>query len=786
MALVALGIAWLVGIYAASQVTVPAIAVLPFVALGVVAAVLFRQNALQRWAALCLTAALLGFLRYDLARPRFDQSSLATYNNRNQPVTVVGVVVAEPDVRDTYIALRVQVESARFGSGMEQPVRGLALVRAPRTAGRDYFYGDRLSITGWLESPPVLDDFDYRAYLARQGVYSQIGRPQIELIDSGHGFAPYRWLLTFKAHVKSVIAQILPEPQASLLTGILLGVEAGIPPNVQEAFRITGTSHVIAISGFNMTLLAGLLSAAAVRLFDRRYEFYVIVAGLWLYTILVGAAASVVRAAIMSALYIWGKHVGRQSAALNSLFAAAILMTLLDAYTLQDVGFQLSFAATLGLILYTDRIEALFDRALRRFLSAERARQIVGMLNDALVVTLAAQVTTLPILVYVFRQLSPVSLLTNLFVLPAQPGVMLSGGAATLAGLIWLPLGQVMGWVAWVFLSWTIGVIELTSRLPGASLNLGRVDAAWIIAYYIGLAALTVWYSLPVERRIALRSRVAARLSARRILSGLAIVAVLAGAALVKLPDGKLHVDFLDVGQGDAVFVQTPSGRQVLIDAGNRPSLVLDRLGRRLPFWDHALDVAVIARADDAHLMAWTALLERYQVGLIIAPPILSGSDASLAPTTPTALRLKQLFAEKHAQVTPSVAGLKIQLDAGVELQMVSAPISGTAASTVRLSCGNVSFLLAGASAPSQGWPASTVLRLAEQGSAAANPAEMLAAVNPAVVIISVEADNRANLPSPLVLARLTGRTVFRTDRHGSINISTDGMQLWLQPERFD
>lgn len=786
MALVALGMAWLVGIYAASQVSVPALAVLPFVALGMAAAVLCRQNVLQRWAALCLTAALLGFLRYDLARPRFDQSSLATYNNRNQLVTVVGVVAGEPDVRDTYIALRVQAESVSLGGGAAQPVRGLALVRAPRAAGREYRYGDRLSIAGWLESPPVLDDFDYRAFLARQGVYSQISRPRIEQVGSGHGFAPYGWLLTFKAHVKSVIAQILPEPQASLLTGILLGVESGIPPNVQEAFRATGTSHIIAISGFNMTLLAGLLSAAAIRLFGRRYEFYVIVAGLWVYTVLVGAAASVVRAAIMSALYIWGKHVGRQSLALNSLFAAAILMTLLDAYTLQDIGFQLSFAATLGLILYTDRIQGLFAKTLERFLPVEHARQLVGMLNDALIVTLAAQVTTLPILVYVFRQLSPVSLLTNLLVLPAQPGVMLSGGAATMAGLIWLPLGQVVGWVAWVFLSWTIGVIELTSRLPGASINLGRVDAAWIIAYYIGLAALTAWYSLPIERRIALRSRLAARLSARRVLSGLAIGAVLAGAALVKLPDGKLHVDFLDVRQADAVFIQTPSGRQVLIDAGNRPSLILDRLGRRLPFWDHALDVAVIARADDAHLMAWTALLERYQVGLIIAPPMLSGSDARLAPTTPTALRLKQLIAEKQAQVMPSLAGLKIQLDTGVELQVVSAPISGTAASTVRVSCGNVSFLLAGASAPSHGWPASSVLRLAEQGNAGANPAEMLAAVNPTVAIISVEANNRANLPSPLALARLAGRTIFRTDRHGSINISTDGMQLWIQPERFD
>ncbi len=743
--------------------------------------VIFRQSPRFRQGAVCIAAALLGVLRYSLAQPHFDSHSLATYNNRDQPATVVGVVAGEPDVRDTYVRLRLAAETLAFGNGRPFPVKGLALVRAPRAASPDYHYGDRLSITGRLESPPVLEDFDYRAYLARQGVYSQITSPQIEWLASGHGFAPYAWLLSFKAHVQSVIAQILPEPQASLLTGILLGVESGIPQNVQEAFRITGTSHIIAISGFNMSLLAGLLGSIATRLLGKRYEFYLIAGGLLVYTVLVGASASVVRAAIMSSLFVLGRHVGRQSVSLNSLFAAAILMTAITPHTLWDVGFQLSFAATLGLILYTDRIQGGLDRLLRRFLPAEHARRIIGWLNDALIVTLAAQVTTLPIIIYVFRQLSLVSLLTNLLVLPAQPGVMMWGGAATMAGLVWLPLGQVVGWVAWLFLAWTIGIIELTSRIPGASLGLGPIHGGWIVAYYVGLGAWTWWRGLPLERRAGLRARFAGKFKWRYALTGLGIAGALSAAALVKWPDGRLHVDFLDVGQADAVLIQTPSGRHILVDAGVSPSTILDHIGRRLPFWDHSLDGAIVACPEEPYLVTWAAVLERYQVGLVVVPPALSGSSPV---NTPAASRLSQLLAQQHRSVTPALPGTKLQLEQGIELEILSAPVSGVSGSSVRVSWGNVSFLLAGASPPPRGWPGSTVLRLAHHGSERANSAEMLLAVNPTVGVISVEAGNRSGLPSPAVLECLAGRLLFRTDQHGSIRISTDGVQLWIQTQR--
>jgi competence protein ComEC len=159
-------------------------------------------------------AAIMGALRYNSVQPRFDSTSLATYNDQQKPVVGEGIVVGEPDARDAYTNLRVE---------------------------------------GKLQTPTDSPDFSYREYLARQGVYSLMSRPRVTVLARDQGFAPLAWLFTLKVHAKNVIAQILPEPQASLLTGILLGDDAGVPQSLQEAFRITGTSHILAISGYNGT-----------------------------------------------------------------------------------------------------------------------------------------------------------------------------------------------------------------------------------------------------------------------------------------------------------------------------------------------------------------------------------------------------------------------------------------------------------------------------------------------------------------------------------------------------
>ncbi len=243
-------LAWLIGIWLASRLVLPSI-VLGFLAgVAILCIILWRRAPGLRWTFVLALAVILGALRFNLAQPHFDQTSLATHNDQQKLVVVEGIVAGELDTRDTYTNLRVEADHLLISDlpdNVTRTVKGLVLIQAlPFT---DLRYGDRIRAEGKLQTPANAGDFDYREYLARQDVYSIMSRPRVTVLARDQGFAPLGWLYAFKARAKNAIAQILPEPQASLLTGILLGDDAGVPKSLQEAFRITGTFHILAISG---------------------------------------------------------------------------------------------------------------------------------------------------------------------------------------------------------------------------------------------------------------------------------------------------------------------------------------------------------------------------------------------------------------------------------------------------------------------------------------------------------------------------------------------------------
>jgi competence protein ComEC len=791
MLLFYLGSVWLLGIYLASLIQPPGVLLALTALIPLAGLVLWQGERRVRLVSVCALTFILGAWRYSSTIPHFDEGSLAYYNDKGW-VELTGVVSGEPDVRDTYTNLRVAAESLTLDD-QEHTVTGTVLVRAPRYP--EYRYGDRLAIEGLLKTPPEFEGFSYRDYLARQGIHSLLRHPRITLLARAQGNFFYARLYAFKGHAQAVIARLLPEPQASLLTGILLGVETGIPADLMADFSATGTTHIIAISGFNISIIAGLFSGLSTRLFGRRRAMPFAVAGIILYTILVGASAAVVRAAIMGSLYVIAIHYGRQSDALNSLMAAAILMTALNPFTLWDLGFQLSFAATLGLVLYTPVIQGWFERGLRKLLSEGATQKAIGLLNEALIVTLAAQITTLPIIVYNFHTLSLVTLLTNLLILPAQPGVMLWGGVATMAGLLWPPLGQALGWVAWLFLTYTIVIVEFTARVPYASLGVGRVSLGLVCLYYGLLAGGAVVSAQEPSGLKTFWQRLTNRFSTKALVAGLTVVVLLVWVAAFSLPDGKLHVTFLDVGQGDAIFIQSPRGHKVLVDGGPSPTTLLAALGRRMPFWERTIDLVVLTHPHDDHVSGLIPVLERYKVKAFL--------DGGQEHPTPTYTHCLELIQEKGIPYQLGRAGMQIQLGKGLRMKVLhpqSELLSGTNSDVnnnsivLRLVYGQVSFLFPGdieeeAEAvllSSNEDLASIILKSPHHGSDTSLDPRFLEAVNPQLAVIQVGADNKFGHPDPTTLAKLEehGATVLRTDQNGTVEVVSDGERYWIKAER--
>jgi len=372
---------------------------------------------------------------------------------------------------------------------------------------------------------------------------------------------------------------------------------------------------IVMLEGYNIVILIGIFSTVTVGLVGRRRAFYIIVIGLMAYAIMVGGSASVVRATIMGILLLWADHLGRPYAAPNALFASGMLMTFFDPNTLFDVGFQLSFMATLGLMIYAKPFARSTHALLERLFNRDWARQLVDILNDALLVTLAAQVTTLPLLMVYFRQISTVSVIVNPLVLPAQSGVMVFGLFATGVGLLSIPLGQIAAWTVWPFLTWTLGIIELFAQLPFAAIPLNGVPSLFVAAYYAVVIGVTWYFKQPQEQRPVMIKKL---FTPRRVIFVGGLMALLLAVALSWRTDDRLHVYVLNV-DGHPVFVQTPSGKQILIGGSNSPSGLLSALGKLLPFWDRDIDLVIVPDASGDQLNGLSAVLDRYAVKQVMS-----------------------------------------------------------------------------------------------------------------------------------------------------------------------
>ena len=308
--------AWLAGIVIGQATPLSTLQWLTLTSIALAATIAFRHHHIHKSFFAILMIIFLGASRLQGARPSTDSDHIASYNDTGRKVSITGVVVRPPDVRDTYTGLRLSVESLRFeDGGGSQTVHGLVLLRASRFG--DWAYGDRLRVDGILETPPVFETFSYRDYLARQGVHSLMPYASCTQLATRQAKPVLQLIFDYRARGLETVYALFPDPEASLLAGILLGVESGISPEVRQSFNQTGTTHIIAISGFNITIISSFFIALFGRWFGIRRGAIAACVSIAIYTILVGADAAVVRAAFMGGLALLARHLGRQAGAIE-------------------------------------------------------------------------------------------------------------------------------------------------------------------------------------------------------------------------------------------------------------------------------------------------------------------------------------------------------------------------------------------------------------------------------------------------------------------------------------
>jgi competence protein ComEC len=714
----------------------------------------------------------VGAIRYNVAIPVLDPSFIAFYNDRPDESILEGVLIEPPDNRDTYTNLQLRVDQVQSSdSNQVNPVHGQVIARV--FPGTYFYYGDRIRLQGHIESPPENEEFSYRDYLASQGVYSYISFPAVSLIEHEQGSMIMSVLYSFRQHGLDIVYHLFPDPEASLMAGILLGDQSGIPPQVQEAFRLTGTSHIIVISGFNITIIAALFSYLFTRVLGRLRGAIVAAIGIIIYTLLVGANPAVVRAAIIGMLTLLALQVGRRQVGLNSLLFVAALMALRTPTVLWDISFQLSFAATLGIMLYAEPFTNGFTKLTARFIPHDKAEHLAGPVGAYFLITLAAMLTTLPLMAYYFQRISLTSVITNPLILPAQPPLMILGGLSVLIGMLFQPLGQLLAWATWPFIAYTIRTVELFSTIPHGSIPLGQIGLPLIIIFYLALMIFTVTRSrLPHQIY---------RLAPSIPLILLAILTVMTWRAAFFAPDGLLHATILEVGTGDAIFIQSPEGRSVLINGGSSAIRLSDALGRRLPLFNRSLDWLVIADIENEDLSSLSGNMERFPPSNVL----WAGNNSG----TRSATVLWSALLSQSIPITSMQPGQSLDLGSGASLLVISTDARGA---VLLLKWDNFRLLLP------LGMDFEALenlqrdmsmrdisgLLLAESGYAPLNPPDFLSFLQPQLALLSVSPADKTGLPSHETLDALQGYNLLRTDLNGWIELTTDGKQMWVEVEK--
>jgi competence protein ComEC len=586
------------------------------------------------------------------------------------------------------------------------------------------------------------------------------------------GWSPRGALATVRRRLIDTGLRALPEPQGALLLSLLLGIDSHLPPQLYQQFSAAGMVHLMVVSGAQVGIVAGAcVWAARLARLPPWPSAGLAVLAVTAFASLVGWAPSIARAVVMSAIVLAGVALGRPRDRATTLAVAALVLLAADPGVLFDIGFQLSFAATWGLLFLGPVVRT------RLLCIGRHAAEALG-------VTIGAQVAVAPLLAAHFQSVPVAGLVANLVVMPfivllvpvgfalipllvAAPEAaipLLRGFGPILDAILWM--GQTFGSLRWAAVpvppvpAWTaalaMGVLGATAALLSGTWRPGRAPAIAAGAVVVLVAA--VW---------------------------------LAGAAT---PPPHLTVTMVDVGQGDAILVRSPSGRAMLIDGGGEP-------GTRSAGWEvgrmrvvpalrragiRRLDVVMLTHPHEDHVGGLPAVLENFPVGLVLDPGVPHAS--------PSYARLLRLIEAGRIPYRLARLGMLVDLQAGAALRILyppePAPLVGGdpvhARSVVaRLTHGAAAMLLTGdAEAPVERFLldhgaaiASGVLKVGHHGSRTSTTPAFVARVAPRVAVVSVGAGNPFGHPHPATLETLerAGVTVYRTDRHGAITLSSGG-----------
>ncbi|HEX9062896.1 MAG TPA: DNA internalization-related competence protein ComEC/Rec2, partial [Clostridia bacterium] len=476
-------------------------------------------------------------------------SEFSTFYNKDS--IICGYIDSQPDIRDYRVDYVLNINEIRTGQKFQKVTGKVLLSVKGISLKRIYSYGDKVSVHGSLNIPKGIRNpggFDYRSYLLGKGIKALVSVSPDDIKWAGMQDKNILVAtgLSVRNRIVSVFKTLLPKEQAALLSGMTVGYTADMSDDVKRCFSDSGLSHIVAVSGMNVAFIVVPLMFILKKIrLGQKSSSLIIISTLIFFVFVTGFSASVVRAVIMASTILSSVLFKRESDIYTSISLAALILMLQNPFTLFDVGFQLSFMATLSIVL----LYPLFRNALG-------IKHIPRKISDLVAVTLAAQIGIIPVTAYHFNTVSIISLVSNLITVPLLEVI-------TIAGFIGGFLGQINPLAAYLpayfdnaLLSYILYISKISSQLPFAVLKLPTPNPLLLILYFS--LVLTISFYGKLKEKGYLKPVL--------LIPAASTILLVMTAVFPK----NLEVVFLDVGQGNCTFIRTPEGKTVLIDTGDK------------------------------------------------------------------------------------------------------------------------------------------------------------------------------------------------------------------------
>lgn len=430
----------------------------------------------------CLLFFLLSIFRYQSALSESEKSKLKQFNGISDNLSIIGYIIKEPEFSQKSQHLVIRAKNILFKDRVLECDEKMLVILSPML---EYEYGQKLKIDGKISLPvDNIDGFNYKNYLKKDGIYTVMIFPKVKVLEEKtrpplKSFL-YGKILKLKNRIRKNISQNIPYPQRLILNAMLLGDKKGISENLLDKLNITGLRHLTAISGLHVTILSSILLSLFLGLgFWRQQAIIFSLIFIIIFVLLTGLQPSAVRAVIMGGIFILAQYFGKTYVSSRAISFAAFLMLLQNPLLLKyDIGFQLSFLAMIGIIFFSPILESFFRKIPNFF-----------QLKNILILTISAQIFTLPLLLFNFGYFSLIAPITNILVLPILPLILGSGFLFAFLGIFFRQLGYIFSLPCWLLLTYLLKIVDFFSRSWAAKIF--NICWQWLIISYLLLGLIT-------------------------------------------------------------------------------------------------------------------------------------------------------------------------------------------------------------------------------------------------------------------------------------------------------